>query len=174
MRTYPVAVTSATIVAGLLGLVAVCFLLLSLRRVPSGTTGVMERLGRYHRTLSPGLHLALPGDRIRAVDRSEQRSYFPDVAGRRRGRVDAGRRLRELRGRRRPAGDLRSRRPPVGRAAAGDHESSSARQLAHAEDLIASSGQVAEQLRGVLEETGPTWGLEIRDVEVTLLRDQPR
>ena len=43
-----------------------------------------------------------------------------------------------------------------------------------ADDLLASSGQVAEQLRGVLEETGPTWGLEIRDVEVTLLRDQPR
>ena len=43
-----------------------------------------------------------------------------------------------------------------------------------AEELLASSSQVAQQLRGVLEETGPTWGLEIRDVEVTLLRDQPR
>ena len=174
VRTYPVAVTSATIVAGLLGLVAVCFLLLSLRRVPSGTTGVMERLGRYHRTLSPGLHLALPGDRIRAVDRSEQRSYFPDVAV---AAVDA------------PmladgfvsyaVGDARLVTYEV-----ADHRSAvqhlaitSLRALASsrtAEDLLASSGQVAEQLRGVLQETGPTWGLEIRDVEITLLRDQPR
>ena len=174
MRTYPVAVTSATIVAGLLGLVAVCFLLLSLRRVPSGTTGVMERLGRYHRTLSPGLHLALPGDRIRAVDRSEQRSYFPDVAV---ATVDA------------PmladgfvsyaVGDARLATYEVAdhRSAVQQLAITSLRALASsrtAEDLLASSGQVAEQLRGVLEETGPTWGLEIRDVEITLLRDQPR
>ena len=166
--------SSATIVAGLLVLVALCFLLLSVRRVPSGTTGVMERLGRYHRTLSPGLHLALPGDRIRAVDRSEQHSYFPEVPV---AAVDApmladGFVTYAVSDARLATYEVADHRSAVQQLAI-----TSLRALAGertAEELLASSRQVAQQLRGVLEETGPTWGLEIRDVEVTLLRDQPR
>ena len=166
--------SSATIVAGLLVLVAVCFLLLSVRRVPSGTTGVMEWLGRYHRTLSPGLHLALPGDRIRAVDRSEQRSYFPEV---RLATVDAPMLADGFVSYAVSDARLATYEVADHRSAVQQLAITSLRALADArtaEELLASSAQVTEHLRGVLEETGPTWGLEIRDVEVTLLRDQPR
>lgn len=37
------------------------------RRVPPGYAGVQERLDRFHRVLGPGLHLVVPGDRIRRV-----------------------------------------------------------------------------------------------------------
>ena len=166
--------SSGTIVAALLVLVAICCLLLSVRRVPAGTTGVMERLGQYHRTLSPGLHLALPGDRIRVVDRSEQRSYFPEVPV---AAADAsmladgfvGYAVSDARLAVYEVADHRSAVQQLAitsvRAIAGAHT---------AEDLLAHHGEVADQLRGVLEETGPTWGLEIRDVELTLHRVQPR
>ncbi|MER7208051.1 SPFH domain-containing protein [Streptosporangium sp. NPDC000239] len=47
--------------------------------IPQATAGVVERLGRYHRTLSPGLNLVLPFvDRLkRTVDLREQVVSFP-------------------------------------------------------------------------------------------------
>ncbi|MEV8636094.1 SPFH domain-containing protein [Streptosporangium sp. NPDC051023] len=47
--------------------------------VPQATAGVVERLGRYHRTLSPGLNLVVPFiDRLkRTVDLREQVVSFP-------------------------------------------------------------------------------------------------
>ncbi|WP_433249737.1 SPFH domain-containing protein [Streptosporangium sp. CA-135522] len=47
--------------------------------VPQATAGIVERLGRYHRTLKPGLNLVVPYiDRIRqTIDLREQVVSFP-------------------------------------------------------------------------------------------------
>lgn len=65
-----------TVVVGLL----VLFILpRCIGRVGQEQAGIVERLGRYHRTLSPGVHLLLgPADRLRRVDLREQRI---DLAG---------------------------------------------------------------------------------------------
>src|SRR3989475_316638 len=70
--------------AGLIVLLIVAgFVLLTLARtvriIPQARAAVVERLGRYSRTLSPGLTLVVPFiDRIRAtVDRREQAVSFP-------------------------------------------------------------------------------------------------
>ncbi|WP_233507856.1 SPFH domain-containing protein [Spongiactinospora gelatinilytica] len=51
----------------------------TVRIIPQSTAGVVERLGRYHRTLEPGLSLVVPFiDRIRnLVDLREQVVAFP-------------------------------------------------------------------------------------------------
>ena len=69
--------------AWIVPLVVVFFVLLTLWRtvkiVPQAQAGVVERLGRYSRTLTPGLTLVVPFvDRIRAViDLREQVGSFP-------------------------------------------------------------------------------------------------
>ncbi len=51
----------------------------SLRIVPQARAGVVERLGRYHRTLQPGLNVVVPFvDRVRPlIDMREQVVSFP-------------------------------------------------------------------------------------------------
>jgi regulator of protease activity HflC (stomatin/prohibitin superfamily) len=51
----------------------------SIRIVPQATAGVVERLGRYHKTLTPGLNLLVPFiDRLRPLlDMREQVVSFP-------------------------------------------------------------------------------------------------
>ncbi len=51
----------------------------SIRIVPQATAGIVERLGRYHKTLSPGLNLLVPFvDRLRPLlDMREQVVSFP-------------------------------------------------------------------------------------------------
>ncbi|WP_300591819.1 SPFH domain-containing protein [Microbacterium sp.] len=51
----------------------------SIRIIPQATAGVVERLGRYHKTLSPGLNLLVPFiDRVRPlIDMREQVVSFP-------------------------------------------------------------------------------------------------
>ncbi|QTE30745.1 SPFH domain-containing protein [Pengzhenrongella sicca] len=68
-----------TIVLGLLLLFVFIALVRSVRIVPQATALVIERLGRYSRTLEPGLHLLIPFvDRVRAqVDVREQVVSFP-------------------------------------------------------------------------------------------------
>ncbi len=67
------------IVLGLVILFVVVALGRSVRQVSQGTTQIIERLGRYRRTLEPGLHLLVPFiDRVRAtVDMREQVVPFP-------------------------------------------------------------------------------------------------
>ncbi len=62
----------------ILALVAV-ILLRTVRIIPQASNGVVERLGRYHRTLQPGLNFVLPiVDRVRVrVDMREQVVSFP-------------------------------------------------------------------------------------------------
>ncbi len=70
--------------AGLIVLIAVAFFALvvvvrSIRIVPQARAGIVERLGRYHRTLNPGLALLVPFvDRVKPLlDLREQVVSFP-------------------------------------------------------------------------------------------------
>lgn len=69
-----------TIVVGVgLALVVLVALARAVRVVSQATAGVVERLGRYNRTLDPGLHFLIPFiDRVRElVDLREQVVAFP-------------------------------------------------------------------------------------------------
>src|ERR687886_2961794 len=73
-----------TMTAGLIVLLALAFVVLvtlarSIRIVPQARAGVVERLGRYLRTLEPGLALVVPYvDRVRPLlDLREQVVSFP-------------------------------------------------------------------------------------------------
>jgi len=71
------------IVLGIVLLVVVIFVITALakaiRIIPQASAGVVERLGRYHKTLSPGLNLLVPFiDRLRPlIDLREQVVSFP-------------------------------------------------------------------------------------------------
>ena len=58
---------------------AIMAVVLSVRIVPQASAGVVERLGRYHRTLHPGLNILMPFiDRVRPlIDLREQVVSFP-------------------------------------------------------------------------------------------------
>ena len=58
---------------------AIVTLYKSIRIIPQATAGVVERLGRYHKTLMPGLNLLIPFiDRLRPlIDLREQVITFP-------------------------------------------------------------------------------------------------
>jgi len=72
-----------TIILVIVVIVVVIFVLTtifrSIRIIPQAYAGVVERLGRYHKTLSPGLNLLVPFiDRLRPlVDMREQVVSFP-------------------------------------------------------------------------------------------------
>ncbi|MDF5754888.1 SPFH domain-containing protein [Spongiactinospora sp. TRM90649] len=68
------------LIAGVVVLAIAGFALVrTIRIIPQATAGIVERLGRYHRTLQPGLSLVVPFiDRIRnLVDLREQVVAFP-------------------------------------------------------------------------------------------------
>ncbi len=67
------------IATAVVALVLVVFLARAVRVVPQARAVVVERLGRYHRTLTPGLAIVIPAvDRIRErVDLREQVVTFP-------------------------------------------------------------------------------------------------
>ena len=70
-------------VGGIVAAVVVIFLLITFARtvriVPQARAGIVERLGRYHRTLNPGMTLLVPFvDRLRPlIDLREQVVSFP-------------------------------------------------------------------------------------------------
>src|SRR6188768_4198406 len=72
-----------TIVLVILGIIVGIFVLSvlfrSIRIIPQATAGVVERLGRYHKTLEPGLNILVPFiDRVRPlIDMREQVVSFP-------------------------------------------------------------------------------------------------
>ncbi|OAA28717.1 membrane protease subunit, stomatin/prohibitin [Frankia sp. EI5c] len=67
------------IAAAVVALVVLIFLVRSVRIVPQARAMVVERLGRYHRTLTPGLAIVVPVvDRVRErIDLREQVVSFP-------------------------------------------------------------------------------------------------
>jgi regulator of protease activity HflC (stomatin/prohibitin superfamily) len=70
-------VTSVLLV--LVVLIALFMVIRSVRIVPQAQAGIVERFGRYHRTLNAGLNLMMPGmDRLRPlIDLREQVVSFP-------------------------------------------------------------------------------------------------
>ena len=58
---------------------AVIIVMGAIKIIPQASAGIIERLGKYHRTLGPGLNLILPGiDRLRPlVDLREKVVSFP-------------------------------------------------------------------------------------------------
>src|SRR5271154_943822 len=70
-------------VEGIVGIVVFLFLLLvfarTVRIVPQARAGIVERLGRYHRTLNPGMTVLVPFvDRLKPlIDLREQVVSFP-------------------------------------------------------------------------------------------------
>ncbi len=67
------------ITLGVILFLAIIFVVISIRIVPQANSGIVERLGKYHRTLGPGLNLLVPGiDRLRPlVDLREKVVSFP-------------------------------------------------------------------------------------------------
>jgi len=78
-----VTISAGTIALLVLILVVVIFVIVVLSRairiVPQATAGIVERLGKYHKTLNPGLNLLVPFiDRLRPLlDMREQVVSFP-------------------------------------------------------------------------------------------------
>jgi len=78
-----VTISAGTIALLVLVLVVVIFVIVVLSRairiVPQATAGVVERLGKYHKTLAPGLNILVPFiDRLRPLlDMREQVVSFP-------------------------------------------------------------------------------------------------
>jgi regulator of protease activity HflC (stomatin/prohibitin superfamily) len=71
--------TPALIVVLVLAVAAVIVVIRTLRIIPQARAAVVERLGRYQRTLEPGIHVLVPfADRIRTmIDLREQVVSFP-------------------------------------------------------------------------------------------------
>ena len=69
----------ALIVAGAVGVVAVVLIVSSVKIVPQAHASIVQRLGRYHRTLYAGLSIIIPFvDRLRPrIDLREQVVSFP-------------------------------------------------------------------------------------------------
>ena len=67
------------IALGVLVLLAALVTIGSIRIIPQASAGIVERLGKYHKTLEPGLNLIFPGiDRLRPlVDLREKVVSFP-------------------------------------------------------------------------------------------------
>ncbi len=59
--------------------IAVVIVMSAIKIIPQASAGIIERLGKYHRTLEPGLNLIFPGiDRLRPlVDLREKVVSFP-------------------------------------------------------------------------------------------------
>jgi len=72
-----------TVVLVILAIIVAIFVLTilfrSIRIIPQATAGVVERLGKYHKTLQPGLNILVPFiDRVRPlIDMREQVVSFP-------------------------------------------------------------------------------------------------
>ena len=67
------------IALGVLVLLAILITISTIRIIPQASAGIVERLGKYHKTLEPGLNLIFPGiDRLRPlVDLREKVVSFP-------------------------------------------------------------------------------------------------
>ncbi|QHC66666.1 SPFH/Band 7/PHB domain protein [Rathayibacter sp. VKM Ac-2759] len=68
-----------TVIVAVIVLFVLVVLFRSIRIIPQATAGVVERLGKYHKTLLPGLNLVVPFvDRVRPlIDLREQVVSFP-------------------------------------------------------------------------------------------------
>ena len=67
------------IALGVVVVLAILIIIGTIRIIPQASAGIVERLGKYHKTLEPGLNLIFPGiDRLRPlVDLREKVVSFP-------------------------------------------------------------------------------------------------
>ena len=90
--------TPAYIAVGAVVLLALIAVAKTIRIVPQARAGIVERLGRYNRTLNPGLTVLIPFiDKLRPlIDLREQVVSFPPAAGHHRGQPGRRHRHRHL------------------------------------------------------------------------------
>ena len=71
--------SAASIALVVLLVIAIVIVASAIKIIPQASAGIIERLGKYHRTLGPGLNLIIPGiDRLRPlVDLREKVVSFP-------------------------------------------------------------------------------------------------
>lgn len=71
--------SAANIALVVLLVIAIAIVVSAIKIIPQASAGIIERLGKYHRTLGPGLNLIIPGiDRLRPlVDLREKVVSFP-------------------------------------------------------------------------------------------------
>lgn len=71
--------SAANIALIILLVIAIAIVVGAIKIIPQASAGIVERLGKYHRTLGPGLNLIIPGiDRLRPlVDLREKVVSFP-------------------------------------------------------------------------------------------------
>jgi len=81
MNDFGTILTQIIVIVVLLALIIAVIVTLSkaIRIIPQASNGVVERLGRYHKTLTPGLNILIPFiDRLRPlIDMREQVVSFP-------------------------------------------------------------------------------------------------
>ena len=78
----PLAINGAAIALAAIAIFVLITLIAAVKIVPQARAGIVERLGRYHRTLQPGLALLIPFvDRVLPqIDLREQVVTFPPQA----------------------------------------------------------------------------------------------
>ncbi|MEJ7695116.1 MAG: SPFH domain-containing protein [Candidatus Limnocylindrales bacterium] len=142
----------------------------SVRIIPQATASVVERLGRYNRTLEPGLALLVPFvDRVRSrIDLREQVVSLPAAAG------DHRRQPQRRHGHRRLLPGHRPRRPrPTGSPTTSRRmEQLTVTTLRNVvgglnlEQTLTSRDAINSQLRSVLDGTTGSWGIRVARVEI--------
>lgn len=79
MTNDPTPTIIGWVIAIAIAIVALTIIARSIRIIPQATAGIVERLGKYHKTLAPGLNILVPFiDRLRPlIDMREQVVSFP-------------------------------------------------------------------------------------------------
>jgi len=141
----------------------------SIRIVPQGFAGIVERLGRYHKTLSPGLNVLVPFiDKLRPlVDMREQVvSFAPQPVITEDNLVVSIDTVIYFQ-----VTDARAARYEIANylAAVEQLTTTTLRNVVGALDLeetLTSRDSINSQLRGVLDEATGKWGLRVGRVEL--------
>lgn len=165
--------TGTIVVLVVVAVLVVLFVARSIRVVPQHAVEIVERLGRYSRTLQPGLSFVVPGmDRSRArVDLREQRLEFPGLTA-----ISADNQELTV-----PVTILYQVTDPLRATYEIANHVAGLEQLTMtvlrnvigelpAEDVLVSHGHIASSVQGVLTEAGGGWGLEVSRVELGALR----
>ena len=140
-----------------------------IRIVPQARAGIVERLGRYARTLDPGLTLIVPFiDRVKPlIDLREQVVAFPPQPVITEDNLVVGHRHRHLLHGHRPEGrDLRDRQPAPGDRAAHGHHAAQRHRRPDARGDADRRDNINSQLRVVLDEATGKWGIRVNRVEL--------
>lgn len=160
--------TPTIVVLVILVLLVILFVARSVRAVPQHMVEIVERLGRYNRTLEPGLNLVLPGlDRTRRIDLREQRMTLPTQP------VITADNLQVVV----PVTVLYRVTDPVKATYEIENYVAGVEQLTTTvlrnlvggtplDDVLTSHGYLTTAIHGALGEAVSDWGIEVREVEL--------